>query len=239
MTLGILEVAAARHELVSDDALTDVARAFRRWYDTGSADIGVQTRNVLSHAGSAPTATELSSAAYELHQRTGRTAGNGSLMRNAAVPLPHLGAPDALVDASLAVSALTHADPHAGQACILWSMAIRHAILHGEFDIRVGLDKLDAAAWWLERIEEAEQSTPGRFTNNGWVVGAFQAAWSAIVRTPVPQDRVPCAHLRDRHRPRHRHGRGDCGRPARSAVGCLGRACGVATDAARVPGDDG
>jgi protein-tyrosine phosphatase len=31
-------------------------------------------------------------------------------------------------------------------------------------------------------------SQPSDFTNNGWVVEALQAAWSAIATTPVPQD---------------------------------------------------
>ena len=69
---------------------------------------------------------------------------------------------------------------------MLWSLAIRHAILFGEYDVRAGLDLLSAegAAYWAERIDEAETGPPGRFTPNGWVVTAFQAAWSAISHTP-------------------------------------------------------
>src|SRR5690606_3880626 len=43
---------------------------------------------------------------------------------------------------------------------------------------------------------EAEAGPPSRFTENSWVVGALQAAWSAIVHTPVPTE-VPCRHLED------------------------------------------
>jgi hypothetical protein len=35
---------------------------------------------------------------------------------------------------------------------------------------------------WLERIEAAEMFEPFHFENNGWVVSAFQAAWSAVFR---------------------------------------------------------
>ncbi|MFZ2511982.1 MAG: ADP-ribosylglycohydrolase family protein, partial [Gordonia sp. (in: high G+C Gram-positive bacteria)] len=95
-----------------------------------------------------------------------------------------------------AISALTHYDPRAQQACVLWSLAIRHAIVHAEFDLRAGLTYLDdeATEYWTARIDEAEAGPPSRFSPNGWVVAALQAAWSAIVATPVP-DVDPCRHL--------------------------------------------
>ena len=52
-------------------------------------------------------------------------------MRTAPVALAYLDDPDALVEAATALSALTHADPEAGEACALWCLAIRHAVLHG------------------------------------------------------------------------------------------------------------
>ncbi len=80
------------------------------------------------------------------------------------------------------LSALTHADPDAQEACGLWCVAIREAVLTGRLDVRAGLPLLSAerAALWLERIEVAERSRPRDFTRNGWVVEAFQGAWSAI-----------------------------------------------------------
>jgi hypothetical protein len=41
---------------------------------------------------------------------------------------------------------------------------------------------------WLERIESAEDFEPVHFENNGWVVSAFQAAWSAVYRAESIQD---------------------------------------------------
>ncbi|MEI2671109.1 MAG: ADP-ribosylglycohydrolase family protein [Marmoricola sp.] len=61
------------------------------------------------------------------------------------------------------VGALTHYDPHAQEACVLWSLAIRHAILHGELDVRAGLSsprRRAAAAYWTERLDEAETVPP-------------------------------------------------------------------------------
>src|SRR5688500_5360769 len=86
-----------------------------------------------------------------------------------------------------AVSALTHADADAQEACGLWCVAIRQAVLTGELDVRAGLAFLPAgrAALWLERIEVAERSRPRDFARNGWVVEAFQGAWSAIHSTSL------------------------------------------------------
>jgi ADP-ribosyl-[dinitrogen reductase] hydrolase len=94
------------------------------------------------------------------------------------------------VEAARAVSKLTHYDPEAGHACVLWCLAIRHAILIGLLDARIGLQHIDAdrRAPWATRLDVAEASQPLDFKNNGWVVEALQAAWSAIVTTPVPQD---------------------------------------------------
>jgi ADP-ribosyl-[dinitrogen reductase] hydrolase len=136
---------------------------------------GIHTRNVLSGASDAATAE---GAAAQLHAQTGRTAGNGSLMRTAPVALAYLDDEDALVEAATQISELTHFDPAAGDACVLWCLAIRHAVLVGEPDVRVGLPRLDRArrAAWEERIDKAERATPADFANKGWVVEALQGA---------------------------------------------------------------
>ena len=125
-----------------------------------------------------------------LHKLTGRTAGNGSLMRTAPVALAYLDDEAALVEAARAVSELTHYDPDACDACVLWCLAIRHAILTGKLDVRIGLQRIprERRDLWVSRLTVAEASKPADFTNNGWVVEALQAAWSAIVTTPIPQD---------------------------------------------------
>lgn len=132
----------------------------------------------------------MAKAAAHLHDRTGRTGGNGSLMRTSPVALAHLGDERAIVEAATAISALTHTDERAGEACALWSLAINHAVLEGEFNLRAGLPHLSAEAqtFWSARIDEAESRDPSTFTHNGYVVTALQAAWSAIHHTPVPLD---------------------------------------------------
>src|SRR5690242_18580953 len=147
-----------------------------------------------SRAGlSAATARAASEA---LHRETGRTAGNGSLMRTAPVALTYLDDEDAMVQAARAISELTHFDPDAADATVLWCSAIRHAVLTAKLDVRIGLSHIDSdrRGIWSRRLDEAEASRPADFANNGWVVAALQAAWSAIATTAT--DGLDPEHLR-------------------------------------------
>jgi ADP-ribosylglycohydrolase/protein-tyrosine phosphatase len=190
MAIGIAEVAATGADLRQEQALDAIGRRWHEW-SQDAKDVGVQTRSVLSRAGrhgiSAQTAREESAA---LHKFTGRTAGNGSLMRTAPVALAYLDDEAAVVEAARAVSDLTHYDPEAGDASVLWCCAIRHAILTGVLDARIGLQHIDLERrdLWAARLDAAEKAQPSDFTNNGWVVEALQAAWSAITTTPIPTD---------------------------------------------------
>jgi hypothetical protein len=125
--------------------------------------------------------------AAELHRRTGRSAGNGSLMRTGPVALAHLGDSDAIAEAARAVSTLTHHDPVAGDACVLWCLAIDLAVRTGQLDVRVGLPYVDAS-YWAPLLDEAETVHPSHYTHNGWVVEALLGAWSSLSRTSNLRD---------------------------------------------------
>jgi ADP-ribosyl-[dinitrogen reductase] hydrolase len=190
MAVAIAEVAATGTDLRQEEALDALVGRWHEWSEHAK-DVGVQTRSVLSRAGrhgiSARTARAESA---RLHKLTGRTAGNGSLMRTAPLALAYLDDEAALVEAARAVSELTHYDPEAGDACVLWCCAIGYAILTGLLDAWIGLHHIDIDRrdLWASRLEVAEASQPSDFKNNGWVVEALQAAWSAIATTPIPQD---------------------------------------------------
>ena len=190
MAIAIAEIAATGTDLRDEQAQDYVVERWHWWAKTAK-DVGVQTRSVLSAAArreiSAQAAREESAA---LHNRIGHTAGNGSLMRTAPVALAYLDDEEgAAVEAARAISELTHHDPDAGDACVLWCTAIRHAILNRELNVRIGLGHvaIERRDLWASRLDEAEKSQPSAFAaKNGWVVAALQAAWSAIVNTPVP-----------------------------------------------------
>lgn len=210
MALAIAEVSAEGQELLSPEAQDRIAARWAEWA-RDAADVGNQTRMVLNAARRAarargedgPRAADLSTVAGKLHDKTGHTGGNGSLMRTAPVALAYLDDPDGLVEAASSLSALTHADPEAGEACALWCLAIRYAVLHGTFDgVHGELQRFpaDRAAVWEERLREAEAHEPSSFNRNGWVVQALQGAWSAISltldATQAPPLGFPADHLR-------------------------------------------
>lgn len=188
MALAIAETAATGADLREVAAQDKIVARWEDWARTAK-DVGVQTRRVLGsvRGGGAVAAA---AASRELHEQSGKTAGNGSLMRTAPVALAYLDDAEDLVEAASALSALTHYDPEAAEACVLWCLAIRHTVLTGQLDVRAGLPRLgsDRATVWAQRLDVAERSRPADFTRNGWVVEALQAAWSAIATTQVPAE---------------------------------------------------
>jgi len=120
-------------------------------------------------------------------------------MRTAPVALVGLGDDKTLVALANEVSALTHADPLAKEACALWCIAIDRAVREGRLDgVLDGIELLDPGSRevWRKRTNEARDRKLSEFNPNGFVVTAFQAALAVVWQTPVPDD-MPCRHLQD------------------------------------------
>ena len=100
MAIAIAEVAATGADLRDEEALDALARRWHEW-SLHAKDVGVQTRSVLSRAGRRGISAQTARAESEgLHKLTGRTAGNGSLMRTAPLALAYLDDEAALVEAA-------------------------------------------------------------------------------------------------------------------------------------------
>jgi ADP-ribosyl-[dinitrogen reductase] hydrolase len=180
MTIGIMQAWANHRTILTVQAQDELVAIWRKWSESAT-DVGVQTRRVL-HSLDELSAERCNEAAYQLHLETGRSGGNGSLMRTA--PLAFLRIPDAdLARVVTQISKLTHYDDDAAYACIIWVFAIRHAIKTGDLDFSLGFEYLpeSARATWRGYLEEAENNLPVHFENNGWVVAAFKAAASAVM----------------------------------------------------------
>ena len=180
MAYVLLRQLAQGKSLSDESTLDQIVADWVDWSQT-ARDVGIQTRSVLGHLDSL-TASAAFSSASELHDARGRSGGNGSLMRTGPAAIATLDSEEQTAINARIVSKLTHFDDDAADACILWCLAIRHAVLSGELDIRIGLPHVRPSAreYWLNLIDEAESSKPSDFSNNGWVIHAFQAAWSAI-----------------------------------------------------------
>ena len=204
MAACIALVSATGADLDTEEALDQIAEHFMRWRREGATDIGMQTSSVLRSArdGEGGAAARLTRAASDYAARKPRSAGNGALMRTAIVGLSALDDRDQTAAAGRKVAALTHADPLAGDSAVLWSEAVRIAVVDRRLDLRGGLDLLPERRrdQWDAWITAAETQDPRSFTPNGFTVTALQAAWAVIAQTPVPEDDPgngshPCQHL--------------------------------------------
>lgn len=191
MSVPILRALAEGEDVRDEQTQGRIVREWVSWAEDAK-DVGIQIGDVLravrgrtrgiDHVG------DLSRLALQeaeaLHRARGRSAGNGSLMRTGPVALGYVDDPGALIEAATAISSLTHFEVDAAEACVIWSLAIRHAILTGELALREQLGVLpeESQQKWAARLDEAEAGEPHEFANNGWVVAALQAAWSAITR---------------------------------------------------------
>lgn len=92
--------------------LDDVTRRYAVWAASGPKDIGLTTRAALTRVSRADEARE---NARVLHETTGRTAGNGTVMRVAPIAFAASSAAAASA-AARADAELTHFDPAAGDA---------------------------------------------------------------------------------------------------------------------------
>lgn len=186
MAVPILEALARGDSLRDTDVLVGITERWLEWSATAK-DVGAQTRAVLSRLRAPHSEVAAQAAARAVHERSGRSAGNGSLMRTGPVALGFLseGEEDLLVDAAGRIARLTHHEQDNVDAVVLWCLAIRHAVRTGELDVRVGLPRVaaDRRARWAGLIGDATAagSHPRDFrSGNGWVVRAFQGALAAV-----------------------------------------------------------
>jgi len=195
-----IALAALDADLSTDAGLNAVAERFEDWHASRPADIGVQTSRVLRDAEvlEGSPATRLRAAARALHEQSGRTAGNGALMRTAPVALALHGDADAITAAARAVAELTHPDPLAGDSCVIWCLAIDAALRGEPADpaARVAALPSERRARWATWIEAADGVAPSTFADNGYTVTALQAAWAGIRQS---KDRGVTSYLRMIH----------------------------------------
>ncbi|HSF97160.1 MAG TPA: ADP-ribosylglycohydrolase family protein [Ornithinibacter sp.] len=189
MAICIARVAATGADLTSTTALDAVAAAFEGWLTGGASDVGTQTRAVLEAAARAtgPAGSRLTTAARDHAASNAHSAGNGALMRTSIVGLTRLHDRAHTAASARAVAALTHADPLALDSCVLWSDAVRRAVLSGHLDVAAGLVLIDSERrdQWGAWVADATGADPARFVPNGFTVTALQAAWAAITSTDL------------------------------------------------------
>jgi ADP-ribosyl-[dinitrogen reductase] hydrolase len=158
----------------------DLFSRYQAWVNAEPADVGNQTRHVLTSGLSWQTAA----AAH--FKKTGHAAGNGSLMRTtpAAIFFASQGQ-QATADAARRISALTHGDPAAGEGCAIFHRLVAEALDDGDplSQLEAALADVEGAprAKWATVLDEAW--TPDRATEaNGAVWPTLATAVWALRR---------------------------------------------------------
>ncbi len=118
MALCIAQVAATDVPIDAPEGLDAIAQGFLDWLRDGTTDVSTQTRYVLGALrdddGSPGLAERMTAVAAELHARTGRTAGNGALMRAAPAALAFPGDAERTAGAVRRIAERTHGQRAAG-----------------------------------------------------------------------------------------------------------------------------
>lgn len=197
-SIVLLRELVAGRDLLEPATLDRVARKLVEWA-MGATDIGSQTRAALTHIVPTKATAEAVTAAAQAHLDLYPTAcGNGSLMRTAPVAIAYLNDEAAMIEAAHTVSRLTHPHADAMDACAIWCVAIRIAILENRLDIRDAITRAVTdpvrRALWNDRIDVAgEAEAVSDILYNGGAVGALQAAWRAVSVATNAEDAIESA----------------------------------------------
>ena len=189
MAIPILKAVSEGKDLLESGTQDELVTAWYQWSRTAN-DVGIQTRQVLNSLREPMTAQDCKDAATRVHNQTGRSGGNGSLMRTVPVAIAYLNEPQKIWKVANAISELTHFDPEASEACGLWCLSVAETIKTGQMispENFLSFLPSDRVEFWQELIDEAENRDAVEFENNGWVRDAFQAAWainSKVLKNP-------------------------------------------------------
>ena len=137
MAMPLLQALARGESLTDTATLGTVVGDWLDW-SRNAQDVGNQTRAVLPACSGVTTEESALRSAQAVHDATGRSAGNGSLMRTGPIALGYLddGQEPPSSRPPARVAQLTHWESSNADACAIWCLAIRHAIRTGELEVR-------------------------------------------------------------------------------------------------------
>ena len=172
---------ALAESLLAHGALdaTDLWSRWRAWAATAK-DVGILTRHALARA------THDGAAAHAHAANGGRSAGNGSLMRNTPVALFTLREPlDSAVALAVAQSRLTHHDAANDEGVAIHTAMVRAGVLgEGDDDIFAALDAAvgrlapEPRERWRALLDPSWQPSDAQFGNGTVWTCLAQAVWA-------------------------------------------------------------
>ena len=146
--------------------------AYLEWFRSSPPDVGATTRAALAGVEAGMSAAEATEA---FHRRTGRSAGNGSLMRIAPIALRHLHDAERRARAARTDSKLTHFDDHAADACA-WVCDVIAALLEGVDPTELAAPEALESEWAISRRRAAAAADGDAAGYVGTTLGVASAA---------------------------------------------------------------
>lgn len=175
-----MTLCVARGILAAPEApVKEIGKQFIEWLRTGPKDVGgtcsSSIRRAISHGGDAPSPVDWLTASKETDMATGgRSGGNGSLMRTVYVPCYYYEDDDIRRKAK-DISTMTHYDPVAAEACMVYCRVIGNILNKRKYYTRWQyLMETVYHSRFAEALRPTFQPNP-----TGYVVDSMNAAiWS-------------------------------------------------------------
>ncbi len=172
MAIALAESLIANHQINS----ADIWDRWRAWASSAN-DVGILTRQALLakfHDGAAQAA-EVSNG--------GKSAGNGSVMRNTPIALFLFDQPlPVVIESAIEQSALTHNDPQAGFGAAIHAAmicaGIQGADMFGAIEDALALLPVEASETWRPLLSDAWSPSDSQLTNGTVWTCLAQAVWA-------------------------------------------------------------
>jgi ADP-ribosyl-[dinitrogen reductase] hydrolase len=176
--------------------MNDVAKQFVAWMRSGPKDIGNQTHAALALINDGMSWEDAGKHIQREALPKG-AAGNGSIMRCAPVALRFRTEPEAIVQASIDTSRITHSDPRCTWSCVAVNQAITHLLNGGSLDTVV---EVAASGVAETRVVDAVTKAGGlardEVRSGGYVLDTLTAAfWSLLTHGSLEETLVAAVAL--------------------------------------------
>ncbi|WP_318568499.1 ADP-ribosylglycohydrolase family protein [Salinigranum marinum] len=155
----------------------DVAERFVAWYESGPFDIGNMTASALGRIRDGEPWHVAGQRVWEASPE-GSNAGNGSVMRAAPLAVAFASRESELVDASVASSKITHADPRCTAGCAVLNLTLAGLASGRSEPLSRALDRAEPP----EPLEDALRpvaaaaAAPDDLRSTGYVVDTLRTA---------------------------------------------------------------
>jgi ADP-ribosyl-[dinitrogen reductase] hydrolase len=167
----------------------DVAERFVAWYESGPFDIGNMTASALARIRDGEPWHVAGQRVWEASPE-GSNAGNGSVMRAAPLAVAFASREAELVDASVASSKITHADPRCTAGCAVLNLTLAGLASGRSEPLSRALDRVEPPGALEDALRPVATAAADLddLRSTGYVVDTLQTALWHGLRAETAED---------------------------------------------------